>query len=587
MSTFNSRYLGRYYNRYRIVGIVFLAIAIAPVAPVFAQTPPDAGALQQQIDRERLQALPPGGGALERPAVPPPPLAPQAGAPSVTVSSFRFAGNTLLDSAELAKAVSAYLDRPLTFAELQQAAAAVANAYREAGWIVRAYLPRQDVSGGVVVIQIVEALFGGTRIEGEKPGRESVERIESMIARQQTPGAPLNADAVDRALLLASDLPAVTVAGSLEAGAKPGETNLVLKFTDKPVATGDGTIDNTGSRSTGRGRFYGNLYLNSPLQMGELFTTNFIHTRGTDTFATGSNYVRFAADLPVGFDGLRFGASGSYLRYRLISPDYEALDAKGTSTTVGLGATYPIVRSRLRNLFVSGTIDHKAYDNSVLGDTTSRYSSNSATLALSGNLFDNFGGGGANSASLAFTGGRLDLDGSPNEAADAQTTRTAGNFGKLRFSFSRQQVVTEELSAYLSYSGQLATKNLDSSEKFYLGGAYGIRAYPTNEGGGSDAHMVNFELRQRLPEGFTLIGFVDYGRVLVNHDNHFAGAAVPNDYDLKGGGLSVLWQSDSGATAKVTWSHRFGSNPNSTASGYDQDGTLIKDRFWLSASMSF
>lgn len=587
MSIFYFTFLKKIFGGRQSAAFIPLVLLTAPVQGVFAQAPPDAGALQQQIDRERRQSLPPGG-VLERPPTPPPELPAQPGGATITVSSFRFVGNTLVDSAELAKAVSGFVGRPLSFTELQQAAAAVANAYREAGWIVRAYLPRQDVSGGVVSIQIVEAIFGGTRIEGEKPSRESVQRIEDMVARRQKLGEPLNADAVDRALLLASDLPAVTVAGSLEAGTKAGETNLALKFADKPMFMGDGTVDNTGSRSTGRSRFAGNLYVNSPFQAGELFTANYIRTWGSDQFAPpGSNYIRFAAGLPVGLDGLRVGVNGSYMGYRLISSEYEALDAKGSSTTVGLEASYPIIRSRIRNLFINANIDHKAFDNRVLDATTSNYTSDSLTLTLSGNLFDKLGGGGANSASLAFTTGRLNLDGSPNEAADAATTRTAGAYSKLRFSISRQQAITPELSAYFSYAGQLASKNLDSSEKFYLGGAYGVRAYPTNEGGGSHAHLVNFELRQRLPEGFTLVGFVDYGRVQVNQDNSFAGAAAPNRYDLKGGGLSVVWQSDVGAMVKATWAHRFGVNPNRTTAGYDQDGTLIKDRFWISANMSF
>ena len=493
-----------------------------------------------------------------------------------------------MDRDDLANVVSEYLNRALTFAELQEAAAAVANAYRESGWIVRAYLPRQDVSGGIVTIQIVEAIFGGMRIEGEKPSRESFYHIEDIIEHQQKIGLPLNADALDRALLLASDLPAVTVAGGLEEGSKPGETALALKFTDKPYVMGDGAIDNTGSRSTGKNRFAGNLYLNSPFRMGELFSANYIHTQSSDRLTSdGSDYIRLAAGIPVGLDGLRIGVNSSYMHYNLITPEYSALDANGTSAAVGLEASYPIIRSRLKNLFLNANLDHKAFNNYSLDSVTSRYMSDSITLTLSGNLFDKIGGGGANSISLAFTSGLLNLDGSPNRAADAATTRSAGNYNKVRFSLTRQQAITEELSAYASYSGQLAAKNLDSSEKFYLGGSNGIRAYPTNEGGGSDAHMVNFELRQRMPEGFTLVGFFDYGRVLVNHDNHFTGAAVPNGYDLKGAGLSVIWQSDVGPTLKATWAHRIGTNPNPTAAGYDQDGTLLKDRVWMSASMSF
>ena len=567
--------------------LLCLLIVEWPTNNANAQVLPDAGALQQQIDRGRMQSLPPGG-VLERPAPPPPALTSPSGGTMVTVHSFRFAGNKLVESAELAKAVADYLNRPLTFADLQEAAAAVANTYREAGWIVRAYLPRQDVSGGTVTIQIVEAVFGGMRIEGEKPSRESFDHVEDIIKYQQKLGTPLNADALDRALLLASDLPAVTVAGGLEEGAKPGETGLALKFTDKPLMMGDAAIDNTGSRSTGRNRFAGNLYLNSPLHESELITANFIHTQSSDKLSSdGSDYIRLGAMMPIGLDGFRAGINSSYMHYNLIAPEFSALDANGTSATAGLEASYPVIRSKMLNLFLNANIDHKAFNNYSLNTVTSQYMSDSVTLTMSGNLFDKIGGGGANSFSLAFTSGLLNLDGSPNRAADAATTQTAGNYNKVRFSLGRQQAITEELSVSASYSGQLAANNLDSSEKFYIGGFNGIRAYPTNEGGGSDAHMLNLELRQRLPEGFSLIGFFDYGRVLVNHDNHITGAAAPNGYDLKGAGVSVVWQSDDGPTLKATWAHRIGANPNPTSGGYDQDGTLIKDRVWLSASMSF
>ncbi len=551
----------------------------------YAQVRPDAGALQQQIDRERMQALPPKG-ILERPAEPPA-LKPQGGV-TVTVKAFHFVGNTLLDSELLSKSVAGYLNRPLDFRELQQAAAAVASAYRDAGWIVRAYLPRQDITGGTVTIQIVEAVFGGMRLEGPKPQRENADRVMAMIEAQQKIGAPLSADALDRALLLASDLPGVAVSGSLGEGRRSGETDLVVKFADKPWVTGDAAVDNTGSRSTGPARFAGNFSVNSPFGTGELVTTNFIHTQKSDQLASdGSDYIRMGLTHPLGLDGLRVGINASYLKYDLIAPEYAALDAYGTSATVGLEAAYPLIRSRLKNLYLNANIDHKSFYNVSLDTVISHYMSDSLTLGLSGNLFDNVGGGGANSASLSIVDGILNLDGSPNQSADALTTRTAGNFTKIRFALSRQQAITEELSLYAAYTGQWAAKNLDSSEKFYIGGANGVRAYPTNEGGGSDAHLINLELRQRLPYGFILIGFFDYGRILVNHDNHYTGSSAPNGYNLKGGGLSAVWQSDDGPILKATWAHRVGGNPNPTTAGYDQDGSLVVDRFWLSASMGF
>ena len=198
------------------------------------QTMPDAGVLQQQIERERLQPLP-------RPIVAPKPAVPADLQPSgthVTVREFRFAGNTLLTREQLLPVVAGYLNRPLDFAQLQEVAAVVANAYRDAGWIVRTYLPQQDIHDGIVTIQIVEAVFGKSSLEGEAT-RISQTDIVARISRQQPAGMPLNADALDRAMLLIDDLPGITVAGTLRAGDREGETDLLLKVADEPFVIGE------------------------------------------------------------------------------------------------------------------------------------------------------------------------------------------------------------------------------------------------------------------------------------------------------------------------------------------------------------
>ena len=200
------------------------------------QARPDAGSLQQQIDRERMPALPPK--ALPEAATPVPAMKPPVGL-SVTVKAFRFSGNSLLKADQLAPAVAEFLDRPLDFAELQKAAAAVANVYREAGWIVRTYLPEQDIKDGIVTIQIVEAVFGRVILEGAKPVRGDLDRVIAIIEAQQPPGAPLSAEALDRALLIAGDQPDVAVSGTLGEGTADRATDLLIKLTDKPLLTGE------------------------------------------------------------------------------------------------------------------------------------------------------------------------------------------------------------------------------------------------------------------------------------------------------------------------------------------------------------
>ncbi len=554
-----------------------LPLALLASASALAQTPPDAGALQQQIDRERKTQLPPRT-TPERPAEPA--AMPAQSGVIATVKAFRFAGNTLLSAEQLAPVVAAYLNRPLDYAQLQAAAAAVANAYREAGWIVRAYLPKQDITEGIVTIQIVEAVFGSAHVEGDAAHRVALQQILNTIDAQQKTGQPVNAAALDRALLIADDLPGVIVAGSLREGARERETDLILKLADEPAINGDAALDNTGARSTGRGRLAANLSANSPFGIGDLISASAIVTDGSD-------YLRLGFTAPLGTNGWRLGANGSALNYRLVAPEFKSLGAKGSSDTVGLEASYPLIRSRLKNLYFNASADHKNFDNQSSGATTTHYKVDTVNLGLAGNLFDNFGGGGANSASLTLTDGKLDLGGSPNQAVDAATTRSAGHFTKLRYSVSRQQAVTEKLSGFASLSGQWANKNLDSSEKFYLGGSSGVRAYPSNEGGGAEGQLLTLELRWKLIDNFTLTGFYDHGHVTVNHDNGFHGAAALNGYSLKGAGLSLAWQAGNGPSLKASWARRIGDNPDPTATGNDQDGSLLKDRIWLTASLTF
>src|ERR1700733_9684908 len=71
-----------------------------------AQTPPDAGALLQQIEKEKRNPLPPQSApqlALPQPLQ-------SFGSAAVTVKAFRFTGNTLLTSKELAASVAGFVN---------------------------------------------------------------------------------------------------------------------------------------------------------------------------------------------------------------------------------------------------------------------------------------------------------------------------------------------------------------------------------------------------------------------------------------------------------------------------------------------
>ncbi len=539
-----------------------------------AQTPPDAGTLRQQIESERTTPLPAQRAPLQTPPVAPVPREP---GPVLTVSAFRFSGNTLLSDAQLAPALASYLNRPLQFAELERAAQVVADTYRQAGWLARAFLPQQEIDAGIVTIGIAEARFGGVTLEGPAPTRIPLARLLAVIEAAQPVGAAVRLEAIDRALLLIDDLPGVSASASLAEGRKEGHTDLLIKFADTPLIAGELGVDNMGSRSTGRERVTANFGFNSAFGIGDQFSAQLSRTQGND-------YARVALSMPLGNSGLRFGVNASDLSYKLVATEFRALNARGDSQASGIDLSYPLLRARSRNVFLSLNIDSKRFDNESGGVTTTRYKINSTTLGLNGNWFD---GAGMNSAGFSFVEGKLDLAGSPNQSADAAGAQVAGRFSKRRYSATRQQSLSEALSVYAAFSGQSAGKNLDSAEKFYLGGASGVRAYPGNEGGGAEGHLVNLELRMRLPNNLSLAGFYDWGEVKVNRHSSFPGAATLNRYSLKGAGVAVSIAAPFGVNLKLSWARRIGENPNRTATGNDQDGSLLVDRFWLQAALPF
>jgi hemolysin activation/secretion protein len=548
-----------------------LPIALSLSVSSWAQTSPDAGSLRQQIEQQRTLPLP---AARPQSTPLPPEIKPTEGT-TITVKAFRLVGNTLLSSEQLAPALAPFVGQALDFAGLQRTADTVAAAYREAGWIVRAYLPEQDISEGTLTLQVIEAKFAGLRSEGEPSKRVMREQLQAFFTGQQSQGQALNAHALDRALLLADDLPGISVAGTLVPGAADAETALVLQTTDEPFFFGDLGVDNTGARATGSNRLTANLNINSPSGRGELLSLSGLHTQG-------SNYGRLALTVPVGHDGWRAGINASAMNYEVINGPSANTDSpiKGRSGTMGLDLSYPLLRARLSNLYLLGGIENKSFFNRD-STVTADYESNSLRMGLSGNRFDNLWGGGANSGSLQLHWGRL-----ASMKAHRQIKDIDRSYHKLSYSLSRQQNMTTDHSLLLSLQGQHASQMLDSSEKFYIGGANSVRAYPASEQGGDRGHVLTAEWRWRLDASLVLTAFADTGRVVTLPTDSLAQQTV----NLSGRGLSLNWQGPAGISTRLTWARRNGNNPkplNDNGIVSDGDGTLKRDRIWFTASVPF
>ena len=551
---------------------------------VTTNTPTDAGDALRQI--ERIQEI-------ERPKIPKliekkeeKPLLKEG--EKVKVTSFVFKGNKIITTEELESFVKKYIGTELTFNEITQAVVSISLLYERKGYLAQATLPEQNITDGIIQVNILEAHFGGTTYlpmgNGEKPNvRES--RVMDIVYPSSKVNGPLDLKRLERGILLANDLPGIGVGANLKPGQEVGHTDVEVQIENRARFNTSILADNYGSRSTGYERVLVSANLLNPLRLGDDLNTTILKTAGTE-------YIRLNYSLPVGNDGLRIGSNATYLEYKVITNEFKSLGPNGHSAGFGLEASYPIYRSRDKNLNLDFDYDVKAFKNNTITEVTSDYYTRIFSTSLSGDFVDQWLLDGAtNNAKFVFDHGKNDLKNSPNYATDISNSHTHGIFNRAQLSFRRDQFLKNDYTLVIKGSGQLTDHNLDSSQKFYLGGPTGVRAYPSSEGSGSEGYLLNLELKKDLPFNLTGSIFYDQGYVRQNVDNFDASGVVINalnTYKLKGYGLEFSWRGPFKTNVFFTYAKRDGTNPNRVQdTGKDQDGTLYKDIFWLRAVASF
>jgi hemolysin activation/secretion protein len=581
-------------KRFRVAALVSMqAVILTNAHSVFAapadQKAPDAGQILHEIERD-IEVRPlPKLPEIEQAA----PQEEDQG-PRVVIKQFKFEGNKSLSEAELQDALASLTNREISVTELKTCTDLIAAYYRQHGFLATATLPEQDITDGVVTINIVEAIFGDVKFDGEynkdfKRVKPSV--IESALGLDAQKGKTLNQDQLDKGLARTGNLAGVKVEGALQAGAAAGTTDLLVKVKDQPLFGAYLSVDNSGGRATGRNKGLALVTLASPIGYGETFTLTGLHSMGTD-------YGKAAVMLPLGASGLQVGASASYMQYDIIAGVGVNNGTHGSSSTFGLDAQYPLFTTTRGKVSATAEAEKKYFVNQsplAAGHETSDqdYSLQVYSVTLNGDYNDSFLAGAVNTASLNLGAGNVDMSGSGADhiSGDSAGANTQGSFARLRWSLNRNQFINDTLALSVNASGQFADSNLDSSEKFYLGGSSGVRAYPTSEGAGSEGYLVTVELRKYLPHDLSVSTFIDHGQVTQNANNQKANGTGEisglNIYQLTGYGASLNWQGPYNTNIKATYSHRMGSNPNRLANGNDSDGAHIVDQFWVNGSVSF
>jgi hemolysin activation/secretion protein len=566
-----------------------VACFTALLASSAVAAPPDAGQLlneQQQLQPQPLDRLPQAAPEQEKFTTPAP------GSVTVRIHSIQVTGaGDMAEESELQAQVADAIGSDLGYTGLQQLADRITLFLRNKGYLLAfAYLPAQDLDQGQLEIAVqagrLDSKADGSGIELRADGvRIKPEILRNTLAAtvlQEGDETAARVNYLERGLLLLNDLPGITARSTLEPGSTPGTSRLVVHAEDGHLLRATLSADNHGNRYSGERRVQGQLTLNNPGRIGDQANLTWAH-------AQDINQAVLSYRLPIGRQGLQIGAALGFLDYG-IGEELEILEAKGTAFTARVNVSYPVIRSRQRNLWSTFSYEYRHLKDEILQVRIHDKVVDALTLGVNGNMQDGLGEGGLSFFTASITNGRLDL--SRHDAhllADEASARTHGGYTKINFGLGRLQQITHNLTFYGALSAQAASGNLDSSEKFILGGPAGIRAYPAGEASGDSGWLANLELRYELPRpagvtGLQLVGFVDGGGVRL-HRHPWPDAVTninnANRYDLAGAGIGLNIGLPAGISVRTGLAAPLGSNPGRSSAGNNSDGRTDNYRFWL------
>ncbi|EAM7055000.1 ShlB/FhaC/HecB family hemolysin secretion/activation protein [Salmonella enterica] len=497
-----------------------------------------------------------------------------------------------LSEAGLQQVVLPWVGKSLSFQDMQAMTRAVTQYYRRQGVILgRAILPPQTVKDGVLTVRILAGRYDKSDIHNATTLRTPV--IQRIVSVTTPEGDVVRQAQLERVALLLNEIPGVKASVALKAGAVEGTSAPDINVRPGKRAGGYVGLDNQGDPATGRSRVMVGGYINNLTGLGDQLRVDVLDAwEKSDLFNGSLDY-----SLSVGGYGTRVGASYSHLTYHY---NFEQQGFNGYSDNWLLYVTRPWVRSARARVDVRLEGGQQfltdKYPSRLFGEATGSEGRKQASLGgldVNGSVAST--PGGLSAFDLRATVGNMDYR---NDVARlmgfSEEAGTAGEFARLNYQVNHDQQILGPFSLYASLSGQMANHNLDTSQKFLLGGPSAVRAYDIGDGSVDEGNVLTAELRShwdipvhRWPgshPGLTVAAFYDQGWGQQYGDNRNQATTGEltdhNRVNLAGAGLYATVSDAGNYALTMTWAHRTGNvDP---VSGHDD-----RDRFWVSAIKTF
>ena len=426
---------------------------------------------------------------------------------------FQIEGNSLLPDAEAQAAVAPMLGAKRVYGDIQKALEALERAYRAAGYsTVQVYVPEQELTSGVVRLQVTEGVIGKVIISGNKHFDNA--NIRASLPTLQEGRAP-NLRQMSEDIQLANENPAKQLEVTLGVGEDEGKVDAKVVVSEEDPQRFFTTLDNTGTDTTGRSRM-GLAYQN-----GNLFkldhTLTLAYTGSPDAPA-GVKVDIFSIGYRIPFYGLGDSLDFIYGKSGVNTPSSSptlgaALGIVGKGDVFGLrwnhyfarrgeyssklivGFDYKYINSRCTTAGAPAPIDPPTPTIAACVPYTTRPVSltYSGQRLSPGRMFDYNIGIAQNVATGTYY---TNVDG----AEDRYSYLTSGNrktrdaFNIVRIGGSYLRALQTDWQLRLAANGQYAGDPLVAAEQIGLAGSTAVRGFNERAVSADSGYVVNAEM---------------------------------------------------------------------------------------------
>ena len=514
----------------------FLAQTPSPIIPRTPEQPPPTLPTPQPDPLPELTPTPV-----------PPPASPEI-SERIVVKEFVFEGNTAFSDKQLAEVTKPFTDRPISFAELLQAEAAVSRLYRDAGYInTGAFIPADQTLSQVdtmIEIQVVEGGVEDIVVRGTQRLRPGYIRSRLAIAAQ----TPLNQNRLLEALQLLQLNPLIqNLSAELSAGARPELSLLEIDITEAPAFNVETFIDNGRAPSVGSFRRGINFNHGNLFGLGDNLYFEYANTDGSDAFD-----LRYA--VPINARNATIALSARLTDTKIVEPPFDRIDITGDSVYFDISFSHPIIQKPTQELILGLTASREESQTQLLGEdfALSPGANDDGETRISAlRFFQEFTQRTPRSVFATRSQFSLGID---VFDATVNSDPPDSRFFSWRGQAQYVRLLAPETLLIVRSDAQLASRALVPLEQFGVGGLRSVRGYRQDlllaDNGFLASAEVRFPvLRVADVEGLLqVVPFVDFGVGWNSSDN-----PDPDPNSLVGIGVGLLWEMGDRFSARLDW----------------------------------